>query len=145
MVTATVAGARSIHAWGWYREEVEQAAVERLVRRPCLTTAVAYRQGRMAALDELRRLTAWRSHGAGVKCVPLLEVHDRAEGDSSEQVDDADQIERFAARFDARRAQIIRRAAQGVSLQAIAAELGIDASRVSQLLRQVRSHARPAA
>jgi len=145
MLAATIAGARSIHALGWHREEVEQAAVERLVTRPCLTTAVAYRQGRSAAIDELRRLTAWRSHGAGVRQVPLSEEHEPPSRSDLDAVDDADQVDRYAAQFDERRALIIRRAAQGVMLRAIAAELHVDPARVTQLLERVRERGRPAA
>lgn len=60
MMQATVSGARSVGVGGWMAEECESAALERLVRHPCLTSVIAYRQGRLAAIDELRFLTHHR-------------------------------------------------------------------------------------
>lgn len=60
LMNAAIAGAHSVAVGGWMKEECESAALERLVRHPCLTSTKAFTQGKLAAIDELRFLTHHR-------------------------------------------------------------------------------------
>ena len=137
IIAATLRGARSL-ARGWIREECEGAALERLARHPCLDTARAYIQGRNAAIDELRTLTG---HRRAVKAttVPLDEPY---EGGASEvgfdAIEQADMIERWAARQKPRIAEIGRLFAEGCNNREVAARLGVSEGRVTQLVRRHR-------
>jgi len=56
---AATQGARSLHVHGWMGEEMEQAAIEAIVRHPPVDGGQARTRGRSAALDEFRRLTRY--------------------------------------------------------------------------------------
>ncbi len=69
IIAAAIRGARSVRAYGWPAEECDAAALERIVRYPPSGVIEAFRQGRWAAHDELRRLTGGRSTRARVRQV----------------------------------------------------------------------------
>lgn len=137
LTAAAIAGARSVHAWGWYGEECESAALEELVRRPCLTAALAYLRGRGAALDELRRLTHHRRAVPG-RPISTDDTFDEPETCDESFVEIADLIAR--ARLTARERQVVVLAARGLNGREIADVLHVDPSRVTQLARSARRH-----
>lgn len=144
VVRATVAGARSLRVVTWEGEELVGAALERLARRPCESTFEAYRQGRAAAIDELRRLTGGRRYAAGraearrVRSV-VLDPERHAGPRPFDEVEDADAFDRWSARYSSRQRAILRVVAHGGTLDEAARCLRVSPGRVSQLLRPVKA------
>ncbi|HTN78553.1 MAG TPA: hypothetical protein VMK16_02670 [Acidimicrobiales bacterium] len=76
IIDAAIKGARSVGVYGWHGEECAAAALERIVRYPPRGVVDAFRQGRWAAHDELRRLTGGRSARVRMRQVPWPKVDD---------------------------------------------------------------------
>lgn len=139
LLDAAKAGARSIRVRGWYGEECESAAVERMVRRPCLTTALAYQAGRAAALDELRRLSGYRRQDRAT-LVPLdVEIGTRNDDRYVEVEEILDLARRLrSSRLTPREREVVLLAAHGFNGVESAALMGVDPSRIVGLRRSAR-------
>lgn len=139
ILDAAIAGARSLRVRGWYAEECEAAALERMARRPCLDAALAYLEGRAAALDELRRLSGWRREARAV-LVPLdVETGTVESGyvEVEERVDLDRWLERIArtTRLTPREREVLVLAARGYNGRESAAIMRVDPSRIVGLRR----------
>lgn len=153
---ATEAGARSVSAFGWMREEMLGAARLGLVRWKPTTTADAYRRGRWDAIDELRRLTGGRRHRTH-RCVPWphdSDGHPYDLGGDDAALDELDQqwhreeqrqrIRTWADRRSRRTSEVVEAMLEGRTGEQAAHHLGIDPTRVSQILGDSRrAHFRP--
>lgn len=124
---------------GWIGEECESAALESLVRRPCLTSAHAYMRGRAAALDELRRLTGWRRKGRPLITVLPLDVHEQGIADDGFDAVNTDDMVRRLPRLTAREREAVLHTVHGLTGQQTAARMNVHPSRVTQLLASSRS------
>lgn len=135
LIAAAVSGARSVRVRGWIGEECESAARERLVRRPCLSPAIAYLEGRRAAVEELRRLSGWRRQDRAV-VVELDHEYGHVESGYRivEEIVDLDRRLRRACLTERER-EVVVLAAAGYSGVESAAILRVDPSRISQLRR----------
>lgn len=138
LLAATVRGARSLHVRGWYAAECESAALEQLARRPPHDALLAFRQGRLAALDELRRLSGWR-RDAHATLVPLTD-HDPGRPEPGY---DAVETRMMIAslplgRLTVRERQAFTAVAAGMNGVEAAALLGLSPSRITLLMRQAR-------
>lgn len=133
LMIATIAGARSVVVGGWMKEECESAALERLVRRPCLTSAVAYRQGKFAAIDELRSLSHHRRKPGGIPIVLDKDIPTEETGFS--EVLDKIQCEHILRLCSPRVQKVLRLVIlYGFSQEEVAKMLGVSPSRISQLI-----------
>jgi RNA polymerase sigma factor (sigma-70 family) len=131
-------GARSLRFRGWIAAECEEAAVEEVVRRQVVDVGDAWRVGRTAAIDEIRRLTHHRRTGPRVTLWPL-EFHDEpADEPGFRATDEADALRRRMRRLSKREAEVVAHLAAGMSNREVARRLGVDPSRVTQIKRQIR-------
>jgi hypothetical protein len=132
MMKATVSGARSIGVGGWMGEECESAALERLARHPCLTSVIAYRQGRLAAIDELRFLTHHRRIQKEIT-IPLK--HDKViEENGFSEVLDKMTSKQILFLCSPKVRKVLTLMMCGNSQQAAGKMLGLSPSRTSQLI-----------
>jgi hypothetical protein len=136
LIVAARRGAQSVHVIGWHREECESAALEAICRRRPGSTLAAYRAGRAAAIDELRRLTHVR------RLVPEHSVplgfHDApVRRDGFDEIDEGDALARWVARLDERERRIVGVLLEGGTGEDCARELGVDPSRIVQLRKRM--------
>jgi len=144
LIRAAEAGARSVgYRRGWKAEECEAAARERLVRQGCTTTLEAYRQGRWAAQDELRRLSRSRVSEARAEAAWPRDEHGEPIDFGADDLDLARADDRllildWADMQPPRIRRIVAHVLLGHTWQEAAAAEGISPSRVSQLMRRAR-------
>jgi DNA-directed RNA polymerase specialized sigma24 family protein len=122
-------------------EECEQAAVEACVRREPLSCFGAYRAGRYAAIDELRRLTQRRRRR------PLTHVSwpvdddgcaldfPEEDGGVLERVDDRQTLTAWASKRSVNTQRAVALVLSGLTFEQAAAEIGVSPSRLSQYWR----------
>jgi DNA-directed RNA polymerase specialized sigma24 family protein len=145
LMAMAVSGARSVPVYGWMREECEGAALLALARYKPTTAHEAFWMGRYAALDELRRLSGGRRGGPRYVKVPLLEDHeppDEAELEAQAELEaravQRERILRWAAHRTPRTREVVEAMLEGRTGEQAARHVGLDPSRVSQLLRVSR-------
>lgn len=103
------------------------------MRNPPTTTLEAFKAGRSAAIDEMRRLTGDRRSTRRTALVPL--AHDVLdERDDFDAVLDRHEIARWARGQRPRARQIAALLSLGLNGRQIAAALGVDPSIVSRVL-----------
>ena len=132
LLAAAVRGARHAQIRGWMAEEAESAALEAFVRRSPTTTLEAFRAGRSAALDELRRLSHGRSSHRPI-LVGMAE-HGCIEP-GYEQVDAAVTLASVLRReVRPRQQRVLAQVADGDTGVEIAADMGVWPSEVSRMV-----------
>lgn len=136
LMHAALQGARAEVPFGWRAEEAEGAALERIARDRPTSTAQAYRQGRWAAIDELRVLTTRRRKGLIVHEVPWPACDGDPLDFAEPVVEVGDRIMEWADRQPDRVQRLVVRILDGATWAEAGRAEGISESRVSQLLRR---------